>query len=204
MIHYLISLDDLQGFEAMLGSSKNKSRYILRAAINNSAKEVKKRLERDAAKRYAINQGGQAAYRQINKIKKATIGNLAAIVEAKDGPIELFKYKVNDRTYYPGGVGAPKQIKAKALKKSPYKPLANPGYKAFVVKYKSGHISVAERVVPHGLFIIDVQVDPVKVRQLHGQSLFPVALNLFFVPLAVDDFVEANAIEPKQPPQITF
>ena len=146
MIHYLISLDDLQGFEAMLGSSKNKSRYILRAAINNSAKEVKKRLERDAAKRYAINQGGQAAYRQINKIKKATIGNLAAIVEAKDGPIELFKYKVNDRTYYPGGVGAPKQIKAKALKKSPYKPLANPGYKAFVVKYKSGHISVAERV----------------------------------------------------------
>ena len=146
MIHYLISLDDLQGFEAMLGSSKNKSRYILRAAINNSAKEVKKRLERDAAKRYALNQGGQAAYRQINKIKKATIGNLAAIVEAKDGPIELFKYKVNDRTYYPGGVGAPKQIKAKALKKSPYKPLANPGYKAFVVKYKSGHISVAERV----------------------------------------------------------
>ena len=65
-------------------------------------------------------------------------------------------------------------------------------------------VSVAKRVVPHGLFIIDVQVDPVKVRQLHGQPLFPVALNLFFVPLTIDDFVEAAALEPKQPPQITF
>ena len=124
MIHYLINMDDVDGFIPALNTAKSKSKYILRAAINNSAKEVKKRLERDASKRYALHKGGQGAYREINRIKKATVGNLAAIVEARDGVIDLYKYQVNNRTYYPGGVGAPRQIKARALKKTPYKSLA--------------------------------------------------------------------------------
>lgn len=147
MIHYIVSMDDLQGFEKALGMAKDKSKYILRAAINNSAKEVSKRMAKEAAQRYALNKGGQAAYKRINKIKKATIGSLAAIITATDSPLDLMDYKVNNRTYYPGGKGAPKQIKAKVLKSSRYKPLqAASGYKAFVVRYKSGHLAVAERV----------------------------------------------------------
>lgn len=147
MIQYLINMDDVDGFIPALNTAKSKSKYILRAAINNSAKEVKKRLERDASKRYALHKGGQGAYREINRIKKATVGNLAAIVEARDGVIDLYKYQVNNRTYYPGGVGAPRQIKARALKKTPYKSLAaDAKHKAFVVKFKNGHMAVAERV----------------------------------------------------------
>ena len=147
MIHYVISLDDLQNLERDLGIAKDKSKYILRAAINQSAKDVEKRMVKDAAKRYALNKGGQAAYKKINKIKKATVGDLAAIITASGSPLEMLDYKVNNRTYYPGGRGAPKQIKGRVLKQSRYKPLAAaPGYKAFIVKYKSGHLAVAERV----------------------------------------------------------
>lgn len=147
MIHYIVSMDDIQGFEKALGMSKDKSRLILRAALNQTAKELEKKMAKKASKRYALNKGGQAAYRKINHIKKATTGNLSAMITASSGTQDLIDYKINNRTYYPGGKGAPKQIKAKVLKKSSYKPLAaRDGYKAFVVLFQSGHLAVAERI----------------------------------------------------------
>lgn len=151
MIHYLINMDGLEEIEAALGKAKDKSKYVLRAAINNAAKEVEKRMAAGAGKRYARQQGGMRPYRQINTTRKAKIGNLAAIIEAKDGPSDLYDYKMNDRTYYPGSRGAPSWIKSKQLKSSRLQKLSartsgSDKYKAFVVQYKSGHLAIAERV----------------------------------------------------------
>lgn len=151
MIHYLVNMDGLEEIEAALGKAKDKSKYVLRAAINNSAKEVEKRMTKGAGQRYARQQGGMKPYRAVNSIKKARVGNLAAIIEVRDKPSELYDYKMNDRTYYPGSKGAPSWIKAKQLKRSRLKKLSAQStgtdkHKAFVVKYHSGHLAIAERV----------------------------------------------------------
>lgn len=151
MIHYLINMDGLEEIEAALGKAKDKSKYVLRAAINNSAKEVEKRMAKGAGQKYARQQGGMKPYRAVNSIKKARVGNLAAVITAKDGPSELYDYKMNDRTYYPGSKGAPSWIKAKQLKRSRLKKLSAQStgtdkHKAFVVKYHSGHLAISERV----------------------------------------------------------
>ena len=151
MIHYLINMDGLEEIEAALGKAKDKSKYVLRAAINESAKEVEKRMAKGAGQRYARQKGGMRPYREVTTIKKAKIGTLAAIIEVKDRPSELYDYKMNDRTYYPGSKGAPSWIKAKQLKSSRLKKLlaqstGTDKHKAFVVKYHSGHLAIAERV----------------------------------------------------------
>lgn len=157
MIHYVINMDGLGEIEAALGKTKDKSKYVLRAAINSSAKEIEKRMAKDAGQRYARNDGGMRPYRAVNTIKKAKTGNLAAIIEVKDVNSGLYEYKLSDRTYYPGSKGAPSWIKAKQLKKNKLQRLAaRPGggsdqYKAFVVKYHSGHLALAERVPGTGM-----------------------------------------------------
>ena len=151
MIHYCINMDGLEEIEAALGKAKDKSKYVLRAAINNSAKEVEKRITKGAGQRYARQQGGMRPYKAVTTIKKAKIGSLAAIVEARDKASDLYEYKMNDRTYYPGSKGAPSWIKAKQLKSSRLRRLSaqtsgSDKHKAFVVRYHSGHLAIAERV----------------------------------------------------------
>lgn len=155
MIHYVINMDGLEEIESALGMAKDKSKLVLRAAINNSAKEVERRMLKDASKRYALHEGGMKAYKAVTKTSKARTGNLQAIITAKDkAALDLYEYKLSDRALYPGGRGAPKWLKAKQLKGEKLKRLAlRPGgggdqYKAFVVKYNgsSGHTAIAQRV----------------------------------------------------------
>lgn len=151
MIQYVFDMDGLEEIESALGMMKDKSKYVLRAAINNTAKEVEKRMVTEANERYAI-KGGKKSIREANKTKKATVSNLAAIIEAKGAPLDLTKYKVSPATYFPGSRGAPSWIKAQVLKSGKPKRMAlRPGasgdkYKGFVVKFSSGHIAFAERV----------------------------------------------------------
>ena len=157
MIQFQVEMQDLREIEQALGMAKDKSKLVLRAAINNTAKEVEKRMTKEASKRYALYEGGVGAYRAITKIDKAKTSNLVATVTAKDSKVfDLYKYKLNDRTYYPGSKGAPNWIKAKQLKRGSLKKLSlkrggsGDAYKAFVVQYHnaggSDHTALAERV----------------------------------------------------------
>lgn len=156
MIHFLINMEGLHEIEAALGKAKDKSKVVLRKAINDAAKEVEKRMAKGASKRYARNDSGMTPYREVTTISKAKVGNLSAIIKVVDGPSELYEFSLNDRTYYPGSKGAPRWIKGKQLKTGRLLKLAarpNAGrdkYKAFVVEYngpKGGkHRAVAERV----------------------------------------------------------
>lgn len=154
MIHFQVEMQDLTDLEKGLGMVKDKSKFVLRAAINDTAKEVEKKMIKGASKRYSLfNSGGMKAYKDITKLDKAKTGNLVATITAEDkAAFDLYKYTLNDQTYYPGSKGAPKWIKGKQLKRGKLKRLAlkqgasGDAYKAFVVRYHNGHLAVAERV----------------------------------------------------------
>lgn len=152
MIHVLVNMDDLTRIERDFGMRRDKTNLVLRAAINNTAKDVKHKMAKGAGQRYALNTRGMEPYKSITKITKATTKTLEAFVIAKDGPQDLYEYKLNDRTYYPGSKGAPRWIKAKQMRSGSLKNLAviqgaaGDKHKAFVVKYHSGHLAIAERI----------------------------------------------------------
>ncbi len=153
MNHILINMEGLHEIEAALKKSKDKSKYVLRKAINDTAKEVEKRIATGASKRYARHDKGVKPYREVTKITKAKMSNLASVITVKDKISDFYDFTLNDRTYYPGSKGAPKWIKAKQLKGSRIQGIAarkgggDDQYKAFVVRYpKTGHIALAQRV----------------------------------------------------------
>ena len=149
----LVNMEGLHEIEAALKKSKDKSKYVLRAAINDSAKEIEKRMASGASKRYARNDKGVKPYKAVTKLSKAKMANLAATITVKDKISDLYDFTLNDRTYYPGSKGAPNWIRAKQLKVSRLQSLAarkgrsDDQYKAFVVKYpKTKHKALAQRV----------------------------------------------------------
>ncbi len=152
MIHVLVNMEDLTQIERDLGMYRDKSKIVLRAAINKTADEVSHGMKKGASKRYALNDRGMAPYQSVTKITKATVKKMAAFIIVTDGPQDLYKYKMNDRSYYPGSKGAPKQIKAKQMRSGSLqaigRKLGNAGdkYKGFVVRYHNGHKAIAERV----------------------------------------------------------
>lgn len=155
MIRYHVKMQGLEELERDLGVMKDKSKLILRGAINNTAKNVRKDMEHGANRRYKLDSkrlgSGLQGFKAAGEIKKATVGNLTAYINVK-GPIgEVYDYQVNPKTYYPGSKGAPNWIKAKVKKSSRLRNMSllksgKDKYKAFVVRYHSGHLALAERV----------------------------------------------------------
>ena len=52
--------------------------------------------------------------------------------------------------------------------------------------------------------VVDMQGDPVTVRQFLGQDRFVVPLDLLQVAVSVDDAVKADAVAPEEPADIPF
>jgi len=151
MIGYKVSIEGLAELEMDLGLSRDKTGYILRAAINNTAKVVERQMASKAKDRYTL-QGGYRSYRAVNKIEKAKGTKLYATIVAKSKAKDTLKYTVKPEVYYPGSVGAPDYIKAKTLKGARIKKMGlrlgsgGDEYRAFVVRYTNGHFAFAERV----------------------------------------------------------
>ncbi len=154
MIGYRVKIEGLRELETDLGMARDKTRNILKAAINNTAKDIENRMSGGAKKRYTLH-GGKSAYHKANKIKKASVNKLEAIIIASSRPEDTLNFTVRPNTYFPGSVGAPAYRKARTvrgsklaamfLKKSVSKD--DDQYRAFVVKYpKTGHYALAERV----------------------------------------------------------
>lgn len=148
MIYFQVEMEDLTRIEAALGMMKDKSKMVLRTAINNTAKQTVTLLSDEANRIYHI---PKARVKKTISTKKATVGNLEAIITSKEPVNELYDFKVSPRTYIRGG-GVPGGYKGNVRRDKPAKRLTlNPGaagdqYKAFVVRYKSGHITVGQRV----------------------------------------------------------
>lgn len=148
--HFYVEMDSLKEIEAALGMARDKSKLVLKAAINDTAKQTEKGMVEETNEKYHFK--GKGAIRKSNSIKKAKTSTLMATIEAAGRASNLLDLHVLPRKYYPGGRGAPRQVKANVLRgTSPkrmalYNNSAKDLYKAFVVKFKNGHLALVERV----------------------------------------------------------
>ena len=148
MVHFLVNMQDLTRIETALGMMKDKTRYVLRAAINATAKQTIMLLSDEANREYYIS---KAKVKKTLSVKSATVRDLTAIVTSQDPVNELYDFRVIPRTYVRGG-GVPGGYKGNVRRDKDAAQLElRPGaagdqYKAFVVKYRSGHVTVGQRV----------------------------------------------------------
>ena len=156
--HFYVEAANLKDIEAALGETKDKAKAVLKAAINNAAKQIDKQMINETKKtyRYPRGQSGSVAntveeLKRANTLKKAKVKDLSAAVVVKGATSELLGFRVSPTLYVPGG-GSPEWYKASVRRGESMKRVAlRPGaagdkYKAFIVRYKSGHYALAQRV----------------------------------------------------------
>mgnify|MGYP006906605376 CR=1 FL=1 len=150
MIHFRVDMQDLTQIESALGMAKDKSGYMLRAAINATAKQTITLLTKEANREYQISQPSRIA--KTMSLDKATLRKLTATVTSKGRVNELYNFMVNPRRYVKGG-GVSGGYSAHSKRGTSYRNIAlkknaaggEDTYRAFVVKYKSGHKTLAQR-----------------------------------------------------------
>lgn len=147
MIDYMVDMEDLTRVEKELEMTRDKSARILVSAINQTAKRAHKLMIDKTLKVYAITKKEvNDAVRTVN----AKIKSPVAIIKVKGPMTELYDFKVSPHVYAPHN--KPKWYKAKVMRMSPMRRIAlmenatGDKYKAFMVRYQSGHITLAQRV----------------------------------------------------------
>lgn len=144
-----VEMEGLHELESDLGMLRDKSNLVLKAAINNTAKIVSGEMVEGAHKKYDYK---KASIKKANSIKKATVRKPESVISAVGPTNDMLSFRVRPSTYFPGSRGAPSWIKARVKRSQPFEKIAlrpeapNDKYKAFVVRYKSGHYALAQRV----------------------------------------------------------
>lgn len=140
LIEFEFDEELLKVIEDALGSMKSESRKVLKNAVNQTAKQAKKDLAKKAQETYVVKQG---RFTKAMKTKNASESNPTATIKVTGAQLELKDFKAS-----PAGVrtgkNRPSAVKAKVLLSSGMKPLVA-STKAFIVKFKSGHVSIAQR-----------------------------------------------------------
>lgn len=159
MVTVEVNRNNLKLIENRLGNLKNKSKEVLKKAVNDTAKQARKELAQQAQKTYVVKNG---KFNKAMKIKKASNSNPTAIISATGGAMELMDFKVSQINYVEDENGKIKEkkkaakfrtglergnaISAKVLKKGGMKKLIKGDIKAFVTKFSNGHVSVLQRI----------------------------------------------------------
>ena len=163
---FYVDMDDLREIEAALGMTKDKSKMVLRAAINSVAKQTEKRMVDETKRTYKYKRGASDGFantvedlRKSNKVERAKTGNMVAAVVVKGAVNELLGFEVSPMLYVPGG-GYPEWYKARTRRDGRMQKIAlRPGasgdqYKGFIIRYTnhsrngetSQHYALAQRV----------------------------------------------------------
>lgn len=149
MIHYIVDMDSLTRIERDLGMMKDKSRIVLRNAINKTAKEAVELLVDEAGKAYYVKR--KTSVRKTIDVKKAKVSDLVALITSKGKVNELYDFKVSSKNSNPP-IGHRANVRRSNPPKLVYlRPGSTDQYKAFAVKYKNGrnkkgHRTIAQRV----------------------------------------------------------
>lgn len=120
MIEVTVDRGSLKRIERRLGEMGSRAPVVLKNAINQTAKQARKRLGTEAQKTYTVKNVG---FNKAMKLKSATVSEMEAVIRAKGEPIPL----KNFRTSKSGGA-----VKAQVLKSGSLKPLQKGELKAFV------------------------------------------------------------------------
>jgi len=131
----------LKTIERALGDMKSKAPDAMKNALNATGKDAKRDLAKKAKETYSVKIGGfTKAMKQVN----ATRANLETTIKITGKQLELKDFRVSPASVQPSVPGAP-PVRAKVLKSSGMKALQKGNLKAFIVKFSSGHASVAQR-----------------------------------------------------------
>lgn len=141
VIRFEFDEDLLHTVEDALGSMKSESRRVLKNAVNATARDAKKDLAKKAQETYAVKQG---RFTKAMKTQNATLSDPTATINVTGEQMELKDFKVSPATYKTGP-DKPDILKAKVLLSSSLKGLMKSDNKAFLVKFRNGHVSVAQR-----------------------------------------------------------
>lgn len=138
----VVSLGDaskkLDYIAEQLGEFKDQAPKVLKNAINDTARKSKRLLAAEAKNKYTVKNAG---FTKALQMKNATAKTLAAKIESRGEPLQLSRYKVSPASPKSDA----KTTKAKVYSESSMKPLEKDGIKAFVTKFASGHVAVAQR-----------------------------------------------------------
>jgi hypothetical protein len=129
----------LEVIENALGDLKSESRKVLKNAVNATAKQAKADLAEEARKTYVVK---KTKFTKAMKTQNATAANPTATINITGEQLELKDFKVSPATYKPKN--RPNIHKAKVLLSSSLKGLES-NTKAFLVKFRNGHVSIAQR-----------------------------------------------------------
>lgn len=140
LIQFEFDEDMLKVIEDALGSMKSESRKVLKNAVNATAKEAKAKLAEKAQETYVVK---KTRFTKAMKTKNATTANPTATIKITGAQMELKDFKVSPASYT-NGKRRPSVYKAKVLLSSSLKGL-QAGTKAFLAKFSSGHVSIAQR-----------------------------------------------------------
>lgn len=142
MIEFKVEDNALKSIEQKLGDLSSKAPTVMKKAVNETAKQARKQLASEAQKKYAVKSG---SFNKAMKIKNATVRKPEAIITATGQVQELRDFKVSTNRYATGA-DRPNLTKGKVLKNGSLKPLEVGGVKAFITKFRSGHVAVVQRV----------------------------------------------------------
>lgn len=140
LITFEVDEVSLQKIEKALGNLKDEAPRVLKNAVNRTARDAKKELAAKAQETYVVK---TTRFAKAMRMKNATQQFPVATISVTGSPLELKDFKTSPAKYQPAN--RPPVTKAKVLKSGGMKNLEIPSRNAFIVKFKSGHVSVAQR-----------------------------------------------------------
>lgn len=107
----------------------------LRTTLNSAAKLTKKQMLADAKELYALTD--ESGYKKVT-LKTASVTNLTATIQVRGAMQNITNFQYSPNT-------ATKAVSVKILNQKSLKELKTGNKKAFMVKFKNGYTTVAER-----------------------------------------------------------
>lgn len=122
-----------------LGKYRDKAPTVLKQAIAATAKDARSLLAEQAKDVYVVQ---KSKFNKAMEIKSG--GSYAKIIRTAGKPLELIDFKAAPKT--PAvGTERPEVTTGKVLNASSMKRLEVGGIKAFVARFRSGHVSIVQR-----------------------------------------------------------
>lgn len=139
-LEFCIDEKDMDAIEKMLGNASWKMPTILKDSVNATAKQARENMLQKAKEKYAVKSG---KFRGKSKIKGATYNNPVAVINISGQVNEIRDFRATPASVQ---IRRKSAAKGKVLTSSSLKPLQTENLKAFVAKFKSGHVAVVQRV----------------------------------------------------------
>lgn len=145
-----VTVEGQRDIERELGELRKKTPNVVKNALNSTAMEARTKLVKKAQERYDIKGKTLRGVHGIS-ITRASNKMMAAFLHIKSYKNDLIDFNTNPKTPV-SGLSRPAVATARVLKESGMKPLSggDSRSKAFVVRFKSGHLTMVERDLSTG------------------------------------------------------